>query len=147
MLGALQGIAINYEFFTKRQRLQFASRFNPYWVKFFSRLMVFIFFGFTLIFFNASSPADAFYFMSHIFSGIEWQVVGHGLGLTRIEYFIVFTGILTVLYVDYLNEKGILIREAVSTRPVIKWGIYYGLVLSVLILGKTSGPEFIYFQF
>ena len=147
MLGALQGIAINYEFFTKRQRLQIASRFNPYCIKLFSRLMVFFFFAFTLIFFNASTPSDAFYIISHIFQGISTKIFELDLGLTRIEYIIVFWGILTVLTVDYINEKGILIRKAIRTKPIIKWGLYYALVLSVLILGKTSGPEFVYFQF
>jgi len=147
ILGALQGVAINYEFFTKRQRLHIASRLNPYWVKFFSRMIVFFFFAFTLIFFNVSSTSDAFYFITHIFRGIEWKMSGHGLGINHIDFYIVFWGILTVLTVDYLNEKGILIREALNYKPAIKWALYYGLILSVLILRYTETTDFIYFQF
>jgi D-alanyl-lipoteichoic acid acyltransferase DltB (MBOAT superfamily) len=147
ILGALQGVAINYEFFTKRQRLRIASRLNPYWVKLFSRLVVFLFFAFTLIFFNVSSTSDAFYFITHIFKGIEWKIFGHGLGLTHFEFYIVFVAILTVLFVDYLNEKGIVLREALNSKPIVKWALYYGLVLAVLIFGKSEAKEFVYFQF
>ena len=149
ILGFMQGVAINYEFFTKKHRLKIASRLNPYWVKFFSRIVVFIFFAFTLIFFNASSASDAFYFITHIFSGIEWTLkglVGLGFG-TQIDFIVTFWGILVVLLLDYLNEKGMRIRDALNSKPLIKWGLYYGLVLSVLILGNTTTHEFVYFQF
>jgi len=147
ILGALQGIAINYEFITKRQRLKIASKLNPYWVRLFSRIVVFFFFAFTLIFFNVSHTPDAFYFIGHIFKGIEWKLFGHGLGLTHFEFYIALIGIVTVLFVDYLNEKGIIIRSALNHRPFPKWALYYMLIFAVLIFGRTEAKEFIYFQF
>ena len=150
ILGTMQGVAINYEFFTKRQRLRVASHLHPYWVRFFSRILVFVFFAFTLVFFNASGVSDAFYIITHLFSGLSLQIDGligdMGFG-TRIDGIIILWGILTVLTVDYLNEKGIRIRETLNTQPLIKWGLYYALILSVLILGKTATYQFIYFQF
>jgi D-alanyl-lipoteichoic acid acyltransferase DltB (MBOAT superfamily) len=146
-LGALQGIAINYEFFTKKKRIQMASRFNPYWVRFFSRLFVFIFFGFTLVFFNASNLSDALYFIAHLFQNIDWKVSGYNMGMTHADHLIALMGILIVMLFDYLNEKGILIREQVASRPLVKWPLYYGLVIIVLVFGKFGGSDFIYFNF
>jgi D-alanyl-lipoteichoic acid acyltransferase DltB (MBOAT superfamily) len=150
ILGAMQGIAINYEFFTKRKRLQIASRLNPYWVKLFSRGLVFIFFAFTLVFFNSASVTDAFFFISHIFRGITMELDGligdMGFG-TRIDGLIIIWGILTVMTLDYINEKQIRIRQYLNSKPFLKWSLYYGLIISVLILGKTTTHEFIYLQF
>ncbi len=149
VLGALQGVAINYEFFTKKQRLQMAAQLPPYWVKLFSRVGVFLFFAFTLIFFNASSLSDACYFIIHLFSGFEWNILEslQRLGLPVIDYIPVMFGTLTVILVDYLNEKGILIRKTLNTKPAIRWALYYGLILSVLIFGQSTGTNFVYFQF
>ena len=148
VLGATQGIAINYEFFTKRQRLQIASKLIPYWVNFVSRLMVFSFFAITLVFFYSSNVSDAGYFLTHLFKGLEWSLSGHGVGFDyNSEYIIVLLGILIVLLVDYVNEKGIVIRKALNSKPAIKWALYYGLILSVLLFRKIDMADFIYVQF
>ena len=147
ILGAMQGIAINYEFFTKRKRLQIASKLNTYWVKFFSRLIVFCFFALTLVFFNARSVGDAYYFITHLFQGIELRLTGYDMGVTHTDYIIVFIGILIMLMFEYLNEKGIYIRDVLRTRPVFRWSLYYGLVISVLMFGKFAAADFVYFQF
>jgi len=147
ILGALQGVAINYEFFTKRKRLQVASKLNSYWVKFFSRLIVFFFFAVTLVFFNAKSVGDSYYFITHLFKGVEWKLSGYNMGVTHTDHIIGLIGILIVLMFDYLNEKGIYIRDALKTRPVFRWSLYYGLVISVLMFGKFAAADFVYFQF
>lgn len=147
ILGALQGVAINYEFFTKRKRMKIASRFNPYWVKFFSRIIVFFFFAVTLVFFNAKSVSDSAYFLSHLFKGVEMKLVGYDMGVTHVDHIIALTGIVIVLLFDYLNEKGIVIRHALKDKPVIRWLLYYVLVFSVLIFGKFAASDFVYFQF
>ncbi|MFO8234684.1 MAG: MBOAT family O-acyltransferase [Bacteroidales bacterium] len=147
ILGALQGVAINYEFFTKRQRLRIASKINQYWVRFFSRIIVFLFFALTLVFFNAKNVTDASYFLTHLFSGIELKITGYNIGVTHFDYVISFIGILVVLFVDYTHERGIHFREALKSRPVLKWSIYYGLVFVVLMFGKFAASDFVYFQF
>jgi len=147
ILGALQGVAINYEFFTKRKRLQLASKMNKYWVKFFSRVIVFIFFAFSLVFFNASSTKDAVYLITNLFHGLEWRLTGYNMGMTHTDHVIASSGIIIVLLFDYLNEKGIIIREKLTYRPLIKYALYYGLVLTVLIFGKFAASDFVYFQF
>ncbi len=147
ILGAMQGVAINYEFFTKRKRLQIASKMNTYWVKFFSRMIVFFFFAVTLVFFNAKSVGDAHYFLTHLFQGIEYKLTGFDMGVTHSDHIIALIGIGIVLLFDYMNEKGILIREALKTKPVFRYSLYYGLVIVVLMFGKFAASDFVYFQF
>ena len=147
ILGAMQGVAINYEFFTKRQRLKIASRFNPYWVKFFSRLIVFFFFAVTLVFFNAKNVGDSTYFLTHMFKNLEFKFGGYDMGVTHLDHFIAFTGIIIVLVFDYLHEKGITIRNTFKERPIVRWSLYYLLLFSVLMFGKFAASDFVYFQF
>lgn len=147
ILGAMQGVAINYEFFTKRKRLQIANKLNPYWVKFFSRVMVFFFFAFTLVFFNAKSTADASYFITHLFQGLEFRLTGYDMGMTHTDHLIAMIGIMIVLAFDYMNEKGLVIREVLKNKPVLRWSLYYGLVIVVLMFGKFAASDFVYFQF
>ncbi|MFO7939144.1 MAG: MBOAT family O-acyltransferase [Bacteroidales bacterium] len=147
ILGLLQGIAINYEFFTKRQRLQLAAKLPTYWVRFLSRSFVFLFFGLTLIFFNAQSLGDAFYFVGHLFTDIGGKWVGFDMGIPRYDYLIALTGVGIVYLVDYTNEQGKLVRTKLNKYPALKWSLYYGLVLAVLIFGKFASSDFVYFQF
>lgn len=146
-LGILQGIAINYEFFTKRKRLQIASHVSGWWIKFLSRCVVFVFFGLTLIFFNARSLHDAFYFIGHLFSGIGDKFIGFDMGIPRIDYVIVGLGMAIVYWVDITNEKGKQVRQQLKKRPVLRYSLYYGLVLAVIIFGKFAASDFVYFQF
>jgi hypothetical protein len=147
ILGLLQGIAINYEFFTKRQRLQLAAKLPTYWVRFLSRSFVFLFFGLTLIFFNAQSLGDAFYFVGHLFTDIGGKWVGFDMGIPRYDYLIALAGVGIVYLVDYTNEQGKLVRTKLNKYPTLKWSLYYGLVLTVLIFGKFASSDFVYFQF
>ena len=147
ILGAMQGVAINYEFFTKRKRLRIASKMNTYWVKFFSRMIVFFFFFFLLVFFNSKSVEDAHYFLTHLFQGIEYEITGYDMGVTHSDHIIALIGIGIVLLFDYMNEKGILIRDALKTKPVFRYSLYYGLVIVVLMFGKFAASDFVYFQF
>lgn len=148
LLGILQAIAINYEFFTKRERLKISSRVHPKINVFLSRCITIIFFGVTLIFFNAKTVKEAFYFIGHLFKGLEFKLVGYNMGLLHEDLLIAFLGTIIVLLVDYLNEKNIYIRDWLSTKPVwLRWSVYYGLVLTVIIFGKFAASDFIYVQF
>jgi D-alanyl-lipoteichoic acid acyltransferase DltB (MBOAT superfamily) len=148
LLGILQAVAINYEFFTKRKRLKVASRVHPKINVFLSRCITFVFFGVTLIFFNASTVQETFYFIGQLFTGFKFQLTGYNLGLPHEDILIAVIGTIIVLLVDYLNEKNIFVRDWLGTKPVwLRWAFYYGLVLAVILFGKFAASGFIYVQF
>ncbi len=62
ILGILQGIAIVYEFYSKRSRLRVASKLPKNIVNGLSRIIVFLFMSLSMIFFFSNSVADAWYF-------------------------------------------------------------------------------------
>lgn len=147
ILGLLQGIAISYEFYTKRRRIKIARQLPTKWVTFTSRVITFSFFSFSLIFFNSSSVHDAMYFVSHLFSNIELSVHGHDFIYEKTNFFVAIIAFLFVFLTEVYAEKGKnLIHYYLRNPRYIRWTGYY--VLIVLILYFSSGEKsFVYQQF
>jgi len=96
---------------------------------------------FTWIFFRANTVQDAFYIVSHLFTGwpnlfIESSSMAYGaLGLT------------ILLIVQFLQTRGE-VRPILAKLPLpIRWAIYYMLIFSIILFGVNGGSQFIYFQF
>jgi D-alanyl-lipoteichoic acid acyltransferase DltB (MBOAT superfamily) len=145
MVGLLQGIAINYEFFTKRWRLKTMGKLPANVNRLVSMLFTFLFFCLTLVFFNAYSLKDAFYFLSHMFSSFSID----GMGVFGLKnYLFVFFGVLFFIILEIIEEnRNETPYDVITKTPkVIRWGIYYMLTFLVLF---HSGPQssFVYMQF
>lgn len=148
VLGLLQGLAINYEFFTKRTRLRLASKLPPRLVTGISIFSVVVFYSFSLIFFNAQNLGDAFYFISHMFDGSPIDLFNARTGWRPSQAYIMMAGFMIVLFVDTLHENGIELRNTFYARFTwVRWALYYALILSVIMLGEFSSSNFVYFQF
>jgi D-alanyl-lipoteichoic acid acyltransferase DltB (MBOAT superfamily) len=147
VLGILQGLAINYEFFTKRNRLRIASKLNSKMVVLASRLITFVFFSFSLIFFNSRNISEAFYFVTHLFSGIEWKLTGHGFILDQADFVFSVVVFLIIFYFEYLQEKGKDVSRIFLSKPAwVRWSGYYVMIL--MIYYYSGGQEvFVYMQF
>jgi len=98
------------------------------------------------IFFRANSVSDAFYVVSHLFSG--W-----GSGLSSTWLGMSWTGIMIVVSAVVLMEVVHLVQERdlswvwLSVRPFwVRWPAYIVLVMIILLFGVFERP-FIYFQF
>ena len=107
MVGII-GIAISYEFSTKRKRLQIASKLPANVVVFLSRVLTYLFFSFTLIFFNSHNIGDAFYFITHMFSGLHLNLSGNKLIFDTSGFFIALVSF-AVLFLLKSNRKKVLI--------------------------------------
>ena len=81
VLGLLQASAIIYEFFTRRYRLRVASKFPIWFINSISRILVFIFMGISIVFFFSKSLSDAWYFLSHLFTNIDYKFSGYELNI------------------------------------------------------------------
>lgn len=147
VLGLLQGIAISYEFYTKRTRITYARKFNQRAVTFFSRLITFLFFCLTLIFFNAHSLSDAFYFITHLFSGIDLKLTGHDLIFDKKGFLIAMAAFMILFVWEYLEESGRSPAKWFFGLPKpVRWLGYYSLILAIYIFGGQQ-DTFIYLQF
>lgn len=72
-----------------------------------------------------------------------------GMGMSKIDFFIVAVGCLVWLVISILKEKGIKIRESISNLILpVRWAIYFALIFSVPLLGYIgTSSGFIYAQF
>jgi alginate O-acetyltransferase complex protein AlgI len=99
------------------------------------------------IFFRADTISDAFYIIRNIFTGLEFKG-GYGLNFGgSYEIMITTIALLVLLLVDFLREKGLPVNFLGSKPVVIRWALYYVLLLSILMFGEFGTTEFIYFQF
>lgn len=94
--------------------------------------------------------------MKRTFTQVDFSVVKDGtllnLGLTKMDYCIVFVMIILLFVIGVAQEKDIKIRELISQKNImIRWSIYFAAILVLLIWGMYgsgySANEFIYQQF
>ena len=106
------------------------------------------------IFFRARNLDDAWYVLTHLHQGVLQQMFRHhdaaykfNLGLSRGEFIVAVAAIL-IMEALHLIQRHRGIRHMLTSQPIwIRWPIYYGLLLAILIWGICNGPQFIYFQF
>ncbi len=139
ILGLLQGIAIVYEFYTKRKRLKIASRFPKSIVNTLSRIIVFLFVAFSMVFFFANSVGDAFYLISHLFSNIHFNVTEIDFINNKSQFLIALIFFVILFIVEIINEKGknllsIYLKQPIWIRSLgyltllfLSWLLYSGI--------------------
>lgn len=147
VVGLLQGIAISYEFATKRKRIEIASKLNPKFVVFASRILTFLFFCFTLIFFNAHSIGDAWYFITHIFTNLRVQLTGNKLIYDSAGFFIALIAFAVMFVIEVFNEKGIDVSANFLRKPrLVRWIGYY-ILIAFIFYYSGAGDTFVYLKF
>jgi alginate O-acetyltransferase complex protein AlgI len=152
MWGALHGFYYICSMITRnlRKRLSAAARFNrmPRLQVSARCLMTFVLVTFAWIFFRANSVSDALFIITHLFSGWEGKMIPSELLLSsRFEF---LTGMAAVIFMIVLEicEGREPLWDRFRTRPLwLRWAVYYGGVLLVLLLGSFGSRQFIYFQF
>jgi len=57
-------------------------------------------------------------------------------------------GAIAVLEAVHAVQRRVRLREAIAELPGwVRWSLYTGLVMSILVFGKAGAAKFIYFQF
>ena len=114
--------------------------------------------AFAWIFFRATKIQEAIYIAGNLFTGIgeQLQQLGNkefieknvflGQGATNFAM-VIFAFI--IMEIVHLNQRGRSLREVLNHKPIlVRWVLYYGIVLAILFLGMYDKPaQFIYFQF
>jgi D-alanyl-lipoteichoic acid acyltransferase DltB (MBOAT superfamily) len=148
ILGILQGLAINYEFFTKRTRLRIGSKIPIFWNNFFSRVVTYTFMSFSLIFFFSKSFPDSIYFVKNMFVFKDNSLIGNDLGLEHKHIYIVSVAILIVFIIQIFEERGIRLIEKIESKPLwLRWTSYYLIIYIILMFGMFATTNFVYLQF
>jgi alginate O-acetyltransferase complex protein AlgI len=114
--------------------------------------------SFAWIFFRARDFKSAYYIATNLFTniGIQLQQLGNkefiekniflGQGVTNFAM-VVFA--LIVMEIVHLLQRGQSLRNVLNQKPLlVRWVLYYGIILAILFLGMYDAPsQFIYFQF
>lgn len=159
MWGALHGAYLIFAVVLQPYRAALAGRLGfmrfPDLNKFFQVITTFALVCFAWIFFRANTITDAFYIIEHMATGIgNWKemfgpAMGHVLFLDAPPR-LFLTGIVAIWLMEcvHLAQRHGSITERIAENPVwIRWSIYYGLVVLILLLGNFGQKQFIYFQF
>ncbi len=109
-----------------------------------------------MLIFRAHNLENAFSMIGSIFNMSNVQMLLDGgifeLGMSQKDFIVVAIGVLIMLIVGIIQEKGISIRENISKKNIVfRWALYYGILFSILIFGMYgpgySSANFIYGQF
>ncbi|HEY5367836.1 MAG TPA: MBOAT family O-acyltransferase [Hanamia sp.] len=147
ILGLLQGIAIVYEFYTKRKRLKIASRFPKSVVNTISRLIVFLFMAFSMVFFFANSVKDALYLIFHLFSNIHFNGNGTDFIKSKPQFLIGLLCFLILFITEVFNEKGKDLLSVYMKQSVWIRGAGYCVLLLLSWLFYSGIHPFYYMRF
>jgi alginate O-acetyltransferase complex protein AlgI len=98
------------------------------------------------IFFRADTIGEAFYILTHLHRG--WDLSSDVyLGLGAWEFWL-GVGAIAVMEAVHAVQRRVRLREAIAELPGwVRWSLYTGLVMSILVFGKAGAAKFIYFQF
>lgn len=111
----------------------------------------FILVDFAWIFFVANGLEHAVSLIKQMGRCLQTTSV-YELGLDRGNWFVLLLGILILLIVDIMHEKGISVYQAIGSQEIwFRWMIYLGLIWTIIMFGiygvAYDTSTFIYFQF
>ncbi|GDX50963.1 alginate O-acetyltransferase [Bacteroidota bacterium] len=152
--GSLHGIALIYEYYTKKIRKRISKKIPGIFYNTFSMVSTFLFVSFTLIFFRSRNVSTAFFFIKNMFSDFhdyasysKMYLKFRGMGLHVSDLMEPLIFILILLGIEFFNKKAIL-TAVFSKRPILKWSFYYLLIILIVFWGyENDAQNFIYFQF
>ncbi|GAA4319349.1 MBOAT family protein [Mucilaginibacter gynuensis] len=153
--GVMHGFATSYEFLTKKWRNRLSKKVNPFIYSRVSQVLTFLFVCYTWIFFRANTMADAFYVLKRIpgfFTEIaNWSVTrtkpifDGSLPKLGLIYCGVFILLLETLH--YLDNKYDVFNKLRNQNIVLRWSVYYSLMIIMIFFASSTAHRFIYFQF
>ncbi len=152
--GALHGLFTLAEIFIKKINLPSISKIIIH-----KKILVFFLVTFAWIFFRAENFDKAFHFFKYMFIGIPEQLITviSNQNFDRLHLIYMeqtggqfFLAIFLILFVGLLEHFQFhkTIPEFIgSFKPVVRWGFYFVIFYSIVLLGIFDNTEFIYFQF
>ena len=99
------------------------------------------------VFFRAASVSDAFTIFSRVAKSLPQLPTMFKAYPYTGEIYLSLALIVVLLVVEALDEWGLFWEKLRSWPVVVRWGVYYALLLSLIIIGKWNLTQFVYMQF
>lgn len=146
VLGFIQALAVIFEFFTKRMRISIFSKIPGLCRIWTGRIITYLFFGLSLIFFFSPDINTALRFFSGLnnFNNISQIFIFGRFQLLAFFCSIVFL-ISEILYNDYSNNYNKLEKYWINYK-FLRLSVYYVLII-LIISGLSGNQSFIYQMF
>ena len=146
--GLMHGVAISFELVTKKLRKKILNVFPPFVTTFFLRIVIFVFICVSWIFFRAESAHTALDII-HKIAQLNFHTpdMSRSLGITPAKMFLTVAVIMLLCSICLLlfsKKKNISFYQPTK---MVKWALYYILILSIVFIGVHNHAEFIYFPF
>lgn len=150
LLGLMQALAIYYEFSTKRWRNRIFSKMPKVPRILMGRILTYLFYGVSLVFFFAPDLNSVFLFFSKLFP-VEAYIP---MGIRNEIYLLVMLFVVVLMTFEITQNdfgKAFTRIEAFwlgkqSWNTIFRWALYI-LVITVVIVFNRDVQQFIYFQF
>jgi alginate O-acetyltransferase complex protein AlgI len=95
------------------------------------------------VFFRAKNLSDALYILTHMLSGMTFNVFA--LGFNQYDFARLFVCLTVLLAVE--GSKGLAAKIDSAMPLVFRWSAYASVFLLILLFGEFNSTRFIYFQF
>jgi D-alanyl-lipoteichoic acid acyltransferase DltB (MBOAT superfamily) len=144
--GLLHGLMLSLDVVTKKRRKKIRKLVPRAVYDNISLVFTFSFICFTYVFFRANSVSDAFLIINNMFN-IDFSKMNINVTImSRTELIVAFLSI-AILEIVQLIQRKINIRQYIATKHLLfRWAVYIAFT-SYILFFRTSGAEFIYFQF
>lgn len=167
MWGALHGVYLICAIATEKTRLTIVRAIgldrHPVFHRYLKLLITFCMVAFAWIFFRAKSLKDAWYIVTHLFSGFDkllrnilslnysaiLQPLSTGVSWSTRQWVIMLSLLAFMSLIHYLQSHDGM-RHMFNEKPVwIRWSFYYILLMLIICFGvfDAEKKEFIYFRF
>jgi alginate O-acetyltransferase complex protein AlgI len=155
--GTVHGLYLAISFATKKKRKRIAKKLKLKKTSFirqaFQMTVTFGMVTFAWIFFRADSLSDAYYIVTHLFTGWSKAFNLSGLlqsihfGMLKKELAVALVSLAAMLLLHILRKKDSFEDFIAKRHIVLRWSFYVVLLLWILTFGDASTENFIYFQF
>jgi D-alanyl-lipoteichoic acid acyltransferase DltB (MBOAT superfamily) len=146
--GAVQGVFV-IATHTLRQVTRPLVERLPRWPWLYEPISIAVTFAlvcFSMIFFRAQNLTDAIYIVKHLGTVWRWS----GLMLLRLtpgDWWLILVALLILAAVEVARSFGPLRLRLAASPWVVRWSLYYGVIVTTLACGRYEAQPFFYFQF
>lgn len=116
-------------------------------VRGYSIIRTYLLFAFSLLFFRLPALSDVGYMVSHLSFNIHSSIKELRLGMTDQECIVTGVAVVLLFMYEYFMSKQDLLQKLSQRHKIVRWSVYYLLVLLMFLFGQFGSEDFIYLQF
>jgi len=149
ILGILQGIAINYEFFTKKYRIKYGGKL-PHWLNTsLSRLITYVFMSISIVLFFSKNIQNAIYYFHSMFNfnKLTFHTLETNFHFSQGDLAITVITTLIILLSEYHDEYKKPFIEFILKKRIYFWASVYILLTALILFKMGHSISFVYEQF